>query len=82
MWLAVGKIALVTFLVAGCAVLVVTYLIKLRRPGAPRREASGYLASALGYMPPTPKPEWVDWEEDSDEDGADPPGGESPPSRR
>ncbi|MEE6176510.1 hypothetical protein [Mycobacterium sp. 050134] len=73
-----GKIALVGFLVAGCTVLLVTYLRK-RPPGGlgPQSDpnAEGYLSLYRGRVAPTPKPEWVVERSLSEPPGDDPGGG-------
>jgi hypothetical protein len=69
-WIVVGKFALVAFLVVACLVLVITYVRNARRGGRPRPTASGYLASIRGSMPPTPLPEWVNWDEQPGDHGA------------
>jgi len=68
-WIVLGKLALIAFLVAGCAILVITYIRKARRGGLRRVEASqyGYLAAIRGSMPPMPLPEWADWDDENGE---------------
>lgn len=65
-WIAVGKVALIAFIIAGCAILVITYVRKSRRGGPRWMDESqyGHFASMRGSMPPMPLPEWVDWDDD------------------
>ncbi|MGE2818022.1 hypothetical protein ACQI5H_23195 [Mycobacterium heidelbergense] len=63
-WLLIGKMALLSFLVLCCTVLVVTFVRNARRVGPlryPNPYASGYLDLIHGGVPPTPLPQWVDW---------------------
>ena len=68
MWLAILKIALAAFLVVGVGIVVVTFIRKSRVKGFPTPESSSHFWQAEGAMPPTPKPEWVDWDEAGDGD--------------
>jgi hypothetical protein len=70
MWLTTFKVALVAGLAISLAVLVIAGVRRSRanrgnpdwfqRPGG----QPGHQASMRGYMPNTPLPEWIDWDDD------------------
>jgi hypothetical protein len=71
MVLDIVKVAAVIVIVVGVGVLVVTFIRKSRANGFPTYESNSHYAQMRGAMPPTPKPEWVDWEdEESSTDGS------------
>jgi hypothetical protein len=61
--LTVLKIALVAFLVIAVAVIVVVFARNVRRNGFPAHRSSSHYDQMRGATPPTPRPEWADWEE-------------------
>jgi hypothetical protein len=63
--IAVGKAALLVFIVLGCAIVVTAY-VRNRRRVRPGRDpmAAGYLDLINGGVPPNPLPDWAE-----DEDG-------------
>lgn len=65
----IGKFALIAFIIAGCAILLITYVRKSRRSRPRWMDESqyGHFASMRGSMPPMPLPEWVDWDDDDGE---------------
>lgn len=69
LWILIGKVALVAFIVLGCAVLVIAYVRK-RRSVRPVRDPSlsGYADVVYGGVPPIPQPEWAEWAEVSGDD--------------
>ncbi len=64
MWLVVGKVLLLLFLVVGVAVIVVTYRRKSKNVES-RPDPNGYLAH-FNHPTLTP-PEWVNWTDDNSE---------------
>jgi L-asparagine transporter-like permease len=68
MWLAILKIALVVFLVVGVGIVLVIFIRKSRAQGFPTPESSSHFWQAEGAMPPTPKPEWDNWDQAGDDD--------------
>jgi hypothetical protein len=67
----VVKIALVAFLVIAAGIVVVTFIRKSRAKGFPAPESSSHFWQAEGSMPPTPKPEWVNWTDEAGDGGSD-----------
>jgi len=57
MWLTIGKIAIVAFLVLAIAFFVVVYVRNARRKGLPRWESSSHFDQTQGAMPPMPGPD-------------------------
>ncbi|MGE0217543.1 hypothetical protein [Mycolicibacterium sp.] len=76
MWITIAKIALIAFLIGGCAALVVVYQVRRRRgiTGWAPTSVSRYSEALGGSPPPTPLPEWVHWTDDQGESGGPPPG--------
>ncbi|OMC45484.1 hypothetical protein A5744_09610 [Mycobacterium sp. IS-1264] len=72
MALLILKVALIAFVVGGTVALITR---GVRRSRANRldprwkgdRTQPGYEASALGAMPNTPLPEWVNWDDEDDD---------------
>jgi hypothetical protein len=65
MWLTVVKVAALTVVVLGVVVLVVVYTRNVRAKGRPIDQSSSHFDQIWsGAMAPTPKPEWVDWDDD------------------
>lgn len=60
MWLTIGKIALVVFLVLAVGSLVVVFVRNSRRKGFPIPESSSHLGQMKGAMPPMPRPDGLD----------------------
>jgi Immunity protein 63 len=76
MWLTVLKVSLIAWLAVAVAVMVMVGIRRSRRnrsdPNWSRGAGAlpGYAASIRGAMPATPRPEWVDWDEDQPEPAA------------
>lgn len=69
MWLTIGKLALVAFLVLAVGFFVVVYVRNSRTKGFPAPESSSHHWQIEGAMPPMPKPEWADEIDGDDPDG-------------
>jgi len=55
MWLTIGKIALVVFVVLAIAFFVVAFVRNARRKGLPSWESSSHFDQIEGAMPPMPR---------------------------
>lgn len=74
MVLLVLKVALIAFIVGGTVALITRGVRRSRANRLdPRWKANrtqpGYEAFALGAMPNTPLPEWVNWDDEGDDPG-------------
>jgi hypothetical protein len=58
------KIVLVAFLVVAVAILLVTFIRKSRAKGFPTPESASQFWQIKGAMPPTPKPDWIQTDDD------------------
>jgi hypothetical protein len=66
MWLTIGKITLVAFLVLAVGFFVVVYVRNSRRKGFPTPESSSHLGQIKGAMPPMPRPDGFGYDEPDD----------------
>jgi hypothetical protein len=64
MWLTVLKLALIVFLVIAVGFVVVTFVRNSRAKGFPAPESSSHFGQIEGAMPPTPRPEWANQDDD------------------
>lgn len=71
MWLTIFKFALVAFIAAGVAAIVITYI--RRRPMVRIREEPDGSLQTRWVIPPTPLPEWAYWTDDPDEESPEAP---------
>lgn len=68
MWVTIGKVALLAFLVLAVLVFVVVFIRKARaRGGLTYRDSITYGALG-GAMPPTPLPDWANEADDPGQD--------------
>ena len=67
MWLTIAQWALLTFIVIGVTLVVVTFFRNSRRFKSQRLRSNPDLGPSTTWaiVPPTPLPEWVDWDDDA-----------------
>ncbi|AWT54331.1 hypothetical protein [Mycolicibacterium smegmatis] len=70
MWLTLAKWALLAFIAIGVTIFVVAYLRNVRKFKTQRYRSNPNLGPSTTWavVPPTPLPEWVDWDDDEPED--------------
>ena len=68
MWMTIGKIALIGFLVIGVLTLIVAYRRGLKRTKGQRQQPPdpNLGPSTMRGVPPTPLPEWAYWDENDE----------------